>query len=191
MATKKFFHGMDLDGNKLTNIMNGTSPLDATNLSQLDALKDYTDAKFQGLGEFVDKLDPATGLPTTGSGANGIIVRNDWFHISADGTLLGKDVNKGDKLLALVDNPDTVDNTDTNSDFAVLHVEEGRFTIDSLSLVANTPMTVSHNLGYQIVQVALAGLDGSKIDVDVKYIDINTLTLEATSDVVVSGAISK
>lgn len=59
---------------------------------------------------------------------------------------------------------------------------------NSLTLVANTPLTVTHNLGLQNKDSFVASIkdsSGSEIGIDVDSVDINSLTL--TSSVAMSG----
>lgn len=127
------------------------------------------------------------------TGAAGAIDGGDWWYISAEGTLLGIPVHKGDRLQAMVDNPDTADNTAANTDWKVLHSyheADSRFSIDNLALVADTPATVNHGLGYKFVHVSVADATGDAVDVQVNYVDENNLTLTANTSVTVSGVVS-
>lgn len=197
MAEKNFYYDMNLNGGKISGIADGVNASDAVNKSQLDAqdtaLRAYIDAEILGLGAFVDELDPSLGLPTAGSGAAGAIDGGDWWYISAEGTLLGIPVHKGDRLQAMVDTPDTEDNTAANTDWKVLHSyheADSRFSIDNLALVADTPATVNHGLGYKFVHVSVADATGDAVDVQVNYVDENNLTLTANTSVTVSGVVS-
>lgn len=197
MAEKNFYYDMNLNGGTITGIANGANATDAVTKGQLDAqdtaLRAYIDAEILGLGAFVDELDPSLGLPTAGSGAAGAIDAGDWWYISSDGSLLGEPVHKGDRLQALIDNPDTADNTGTNTDWKVLHSyhdADSRFAINNLALVADTPQNVNHGLGYKFVHVTVADAAGDAVDVQVNYVDENNLTLTANTTVTVSGVVS-
>ena len=183
---KNIYTDYEFNGGKISGIADGVNASDAVNKSQLDAqdtaLRAYIDAEILGLGAFVGELDPSLGLPTAGSGAAGAIDGGDWWYISSDGSLLGIPVHKGDRLQSMVDNPDTEDNTAANTDWKVLHSyheADSRFAIDNLALVANTPSTVNHGLGYKFVHVS-----------QVNYVDENNLTLTANTSVTVSGVVS-
>lgn len=96
-------------------------------------------------------------------------------------------------MQAMVDNPDTADNTAANTDWKVLHSyheADSRFAIDNLALVADTPATVNHGLGYKFVHVSVADATGDAVDVQVNYVDENNLTLTANTSVTVSGVVS-
>lgn len=197
MAEKNFYYDMNLNGGTITGIANGANATDAVTKGQLDAqdtaLRAYIDAEILGLGAFVGELDPSLGLPTAGSGAAGAIDGGDWWYISSDGSLLGIPVHKGDRLQAMVDTPDTEDNTAANTDWKVLHSyheADSRFSIDNLALVADTPATVNHGLGYKFVHVSVADATGDAVDVQVNYVDENNLTLTANTSVTVSGVVS-
>jgi hypothetical protein len=197
MAEKNFYYDMNLNGGTITGIADGVNATDAATKGQLDAqdtaLRAYVDAEILGLGSFVDELDPSLGLPTAGSGAAGAIDGGDWWYISAEGTLLGIPVHKGDRLQAMVDNPDTDDNTGTNTDWKVLHSyheADSRFPITNLELTADTPETINHGLGYKFVHVTVADAAGDAVDVQVNYVDENNLTLTANTTVTVSGVVS-
>lgn len=193
---KNIYVGYDFGTNEIK-VTNGTTPLSGVNKGQLDSgvleAKAYTDSKIQNLGEYVGKISPSAGLPLTGSGANNEIDKGDWWYIEAEGTLLGVPVHVGDRLQALINDPDTSDNTAQNVGFTVLHTyhpEDGRFSITNLSLVANTPLNVNHGLGYKFVQVSVADSNGKRVDLDVNFVDENNLTLEANVNVSVWGVIS-
>lgn len=197
MANKNLYTGLDLNDNKIQGIADGTLATDVASKGQVDtALTDaqaYTDGKILGLGEYVAKLDPASGIPTVGSGDGGAIDKNDWWHIDGSGTIIGEAVHKGERLQALVNNPDTADNTGTNTDWAILHdfhVEDSRYEIDNVALTADTPLNINHALGKKFVQVTVADVDGKRIDLDVDYVDTDNLTLESTVNVNVYGVIS-
>ena len=194
---KKIYTDYDFRGNTVTGIANASGASDAVNKSQLDAqnteLRAYIDGQILGLGEFVGEIDPSNGLPTTGSGAAGTIDAQDWWYINTGGTLLGVSVHKGDRLQAMIPNPDTTDNTAANTDFKLLHTYHGadsRFPLSNLALTANTPLNINHGLGYRFVQVAIADSTGNKVDVEVNYVDENNLTLTATENLTVYGVIS-
>ena len=189
--------GIDLGTGKILGVVDGTDVNDAVNKGQLDgietSLTTYIDGKIEGLGEYVGKLDPASGLPTTGSGAAGAIDKNDWWYIEAAGTLLGVEVSEGDKFHALVNNPDTTDNTATNTDFLIMHnhVEEHRFSITSTSLTADSATRVTHNLGAEFVHITLVDdATNKRVDVEVEYIDANNVDITSAEDITVSGVIS-
>lgn len=194
---KNIYTDYEFNGGKISGIADGVNANDAVTKNQLDlqdtALRAYIDGEILGLGAFVDEFDPSLGLPTSGSGSAGAIDAGDWWHISTDGTLLGEPVHKGDRLQALVDNPDTADNTGTNTDWKVLHSyheADSRFPITNLELTADTPETVNHGLGYKFVHVTVADAAGDAVDVQVNYVDENNLTLTANTTVTVSGVVS-
>lgn len=198
MAIKQIYVGHDYNGNKITNVADGVGATDVVNKGQLDAgvveAKAYTDAKIEGLGEYVSKIDPVNGLPTVGSGTAGAIDRNDWYYIESNGTLLGVAVHKGDRLQALVDNPDVTTNDATNTDWNILHswhIEDSRYEIVGLSLIADTPETITHNLGYKFVQTSFAlTSSGKKVELDIAYVDENTITIESNISITIDGIIS-
>lgn len=193
---KNIYTGYDFNGNEIK-IGDGTAPTSAINKGQLDTsiteTRAYIDSKVQNLGEYVGKINPTAGLPTTGSGVGNAIDKGDWWYIEAEGNLLGVPVHVGDRLQALVANPDTTDNTAANTDFVVLHTyhpEDGRYAISNLALTANVEKTITHGLGYKFVQVSVADADGNKVDLDVKYVDESTLKLTSSVTVNVWGVIS-
>ncbi|MGL5748888.1 MAG: hypothetical protein ACRCXT_00055, partial [Paraclostridium sp.] len=99
----------------------------------------------------------------------------------------------GDRLQALADDPDTTNNTASNTGFVVLHTyhpEDGRYAISNLTLTANVEQTINHGLGYRFVQVSVADADGNKVDLDVKYVDESNLKLISSATVNVWGVIS-
>lgn len=149
----------------------------------------YVDSKILGLGERVGVLNPATGLPTTGSGAAGAIDKNDYWTFTDDGTLLGQEVHKYEKLLAVVSNPNTVDNTGANTDWIIEHASH---TIDHRHELTGitVPATIHEVLGEATLEVTeiLANADvlvvngitvtaGGNLDVTVN----NTKPLQATA----------
>lgn len=105
----------------------------------------------------------------------------------------GAPVHKGDRLQAMIDNPNTTNNTSTNTDWKVLHSyheADGRFAINNLALAADTPSTVNHGLGYKFVHVSVADATGDAVDVQVNYVDENNLTLTSNTSVTVNGVVS-
>lgn len=197
MAEKNFYYDMNLNGGTITGIANGVNATDAATKGQLDAqdtaLRAYIDAEILGLGAFVGEFDPSLGLPTSGSGAEGAIDKGDWWYISSDSSLLGAPVHKGDRLQAMIDNPNTTNNTGTNTDWKVLHSyhdADSRFPISNVPLVADTPQTINHGLGYKFVHVSVADAAGDAVDVQVNYVDENNLTLTSNTSVTVNGVVS-
>ena len=164
MAEKNFYYDMNLNGGTITGIANGVNATDVATKGQLDAqdttLRAYIDAEILGLGAFVGEFDPSLGLPTSGSGAEGAIDKGDWWYISSDSSLLGAPVHKGDRLQAMIDNPNTTNNTGTNTDWKVLH-------------------------SYHEADAA-----GNAVDVQVNYVDENNLTLTSNTSVTVNGVVS-
>lgn len=194
---KQIYQSFDFNGNVINGVAAGVAANDVANKGQVDAAivtaQAYTDSKIEGLGEYVAQLDPASGLPTVGSGAGGAIDKGDWWYINDTGTLLGVAVHKGDRLQAAVDNPDTVDNSVSNTDFFLLqnfHVADARYEIPSTSLVADTPETITHSLGYRFVNVVVVDTLGEPVDVNVIYVDENSLTLTANTAVTITGVVS-
>lgn len=124
------------------------------------ATRSYIDAKILGLGERVGNWDPASGLPTTGSGDGGTIDKNDYWTFSADGTILGETVRKYARLVAAVSNPDTADNTAGNTDWVIEHVPQTHQYRSEFSNVV-VPATVQEVLGVSTleVQTPLANAD--------------------------------
>lgn len=188
----------------------GVNAEDAVNKGQLDGIetslqtyadqaevdaKAYTDAKILGLGERVGGLDPATGLPTTGSGDGGAIDKNDYWIFTAGGTLIGQDVQKYERLVALTSNPDTTDNSITNTDWVVEHspdVADQRKEITSLAVAGGATEIVNHALGYKYVSVAVYNdATDDQTDIHVHLVDANNLeiTNESANAITVSGVI--
>lgn len=195
-VTKNIYVNQNLNGNTISGLGNAVNAQDAATKGQLDTketeIKSYVDSKVENLGEYVGTLVP-TALPTTGSGAGSIIDKGDWWYISQNGTLLGVAVHKGDRLQASVSNPNTSTNDATNTDFFILHNyddSQSRYEISNLSLVADTPLIITHNLGYKIVQVSVIDSNNKKIDVDVEYVDNNNLKLTSNQNITVWGVVS-
>lgn len=105
---------IDVDNNTLSNvevdnlkasalasdIATGTS----SQLATADVIKAYVDGQVTALGQFVGDQDASAGLPTTGSGAAGAIVKGDYWRISVAGTISGLgDLEVGDVLTAKTD----------------------------------------------------------------------------------------
>lgn len=197
-------------GNLNVSVGDATEAGHAVNKSQLDAqetalqtyadtaeadAKAYTDAKILGLGERVGTVDPSVGLPTVGSGDGGAIDKNDYWTFSADGTILGEAVHKYEKLIAVVSNPDTTDNTGANTDWVLEHaphVADARFEINSLAIAAGATETVNHDLGYKYVSAAIFNdATDDQTDVLVHLVDTNNIevTNESASTITVSGVI--
>ena len=195
---KNIYTGYDFNGNQIKGIADGVLATDAASKGQVDAgvveAKAYTDSKIEGLGTYVGQLDPATGLPTAGSGASGAIDKGDWWYINATGTLLGVEVHKGDRLQASIDNPDTADNTAANTDWILLeafHYGAIRYEVTNLTLTAGVPIDIVHNLGEKYVHVTLVdSLDDNRIDLDVNYVDDNTVRVLANVTATVNGVIT-
>lgn len=188
----------------------GTEATHAVNKGQVDALetslqtyadtaesdaKAYTDAKILGLGERVGGLDPAIGLPTVGSGEGGAIDKNDYYIFTASGTLIGQSVQKYERLVALTSNPDTTDNSITNTDWVVEHapdVADQRKEITALSVAGGATETVNHALGYKYVSVAVYNdATDDQTDIHVHLVDSNNIeiTNESANAITVSGVI--
>ena len=60
----------------------------------------------------------------------------------------------------------------------------------SVTLSANTPATITHNLGKQLVHVSAMDASGNKIELDVVYSSTYALTVESAIGVTVTVAIS-
>lgn len=194
---KKIFTALDLQLNKLQNVAAATAANEATNKGQVDTLiqeaKDYAAGLVEGLGEFVGYWDPANGLPTTGSGTAGSIDKNDWWRISANGTLLGADIHKDARLQASVSNPDTVTNDATNTDWYVMDnhsIENDRYVISAETLAGGVEKVITHNLGQKYVQVLITDTSDNVIDADIRLIDANTIGITANSNVSINGIVS-
>lgn len=194
---KQIYQSFDFNGNVINGVAAGVSATDVANKGQVDAAivtaQAYTDSKIEGLGEYVAQLDPDSGLPTIGSGNGGSIDKGDWWYINDTGTLLGVAVHKGDRLQAAVDNPDTADNSVSNTDFFLLqnfHVADARYEIQSTVMTPDTPVTITHNLGYRFVNVVVVGESGEPVDVNVVYTDVNSLTLTSNTAVIITGMVS-
>lgn len=193
---KEIYQSYNFNGNLVSGIADGVAVTDAANKGQVDdallEAKTYTDSKIEGLGEYAGTHDPALGLPTVGTGASGAIDKGDWYYITGTGTLLGVTVRKGDRLQAAVANPDTITNDGTNVDWFILHSfneEDTRFEIVSTDLLANTPATITHNLGHRFVNVIVSDALGNPVDVYVNYVDENSLTLTSNIAVTIVGAV--
>lgn len=194
---KQIYQSFDFNGNVINGVAAGVAANDVANKGQVDAAivtaQAYTDSKIEGLGEYVAQLDPDSGLPTIGSGNGGFIDKGDWWYINDTGTLLGVAVHKGDRLQAAVDNPDTADNSVSNTDFFLLqnfHVADARYEIQSTVMTPDTPVTITHNLGYRFVNVVVVGESGEPVDVNVVYTDVNSLILTSNTAVTITGMVS-
>jgi hypothetical protein len=60
----------------------------------------------------------------------------------------------------------------------------------SVTLTANTPATITHNLGVQLVHVSAMDGSGNKIELDVVYSSTSALTIESAVGVTVTVAVS-
>lgn len=89
-----------------------------------------------------------------------------------------------------------------NEDNKIFFPKDGRFPSASIDVgpavtisenggwLQYTANTITHGLGYKFVQVTVADADGKRIDVEVDYVDENTLTLTANQNVTVYGVVS-
>lgn len=195
---KNIYTGYDFNGNKIEGVADGVLATDVSTKGQLDTgiaeAKAYADSKIEGLGEYVSQLDPNTGLPTVGSGEAGAIDKGDWWFINQTGTLLGVTVHKGDRLQAAIANPDTTDNTASNTDFFLLQgmmSDVIRYEVNALTLTAGVPTDIAHNLGEKYVHVTLVdALDDNRIDLDVNYVDENTVRVMSNVSATVNGVVT-
>lgn len=90
-------------------------------------------------------------------------------------------------------NPDTVDNTTSNTDFFIphgFHDEDSRYDIPETILAPDVPATITHNLGHRYVHVVVTDTAGAPVDVAVVYTDANSLTITANTAVTVTGVVS-
>ena len=60
----------------------------------------------------------------------------------------------------------------------------------SITLSANTPASITHNLGKRLVHVSAMDSSGNKIELDVQYSNTNTLAVESAVGITVTVAIS-
>lgn len=60
----------------------------------------------------------------------------------------------------------------------------------SITLSANTPASITHNLGKRLVHVSAMDSSGNKIELDVQYTNTNTLAVESAVGITVTVAIS-
>lgn len=195
---KNIYTSYDFNGNQIKGVADGVLANDVASKGQVDAgvveAKAYTDSKIEGLGTYVGQLDPTGGLPTVGSGEAGAIDKGDWWYINQTGTLLGVEVHKGDRLQASINNPNTTDNTVANTDFIILetfHYSAIRYEVTNLTLTAGVPVDIIHNLGEKYVHVTLVdSLDDNRIDLDVNYVDDNTVKVLSNVTATVNGVIT-
>lgn len=65
------------------------------------------------IGTYAGTFNPSLGLPTTGTGVNGSIIKGDYWNASASGAISGltpfEDFVLGDLIYAITNNADTVD----------------------------------------------------------------------------------
>lgn len=194
---KKIYVDLDLQENKLGNIADGIENTDALNKAQIvtlnDESKDYAAELVNSIGGFVSKIDPASGIPTGGSGVGDSINKGDYYYFNTNGNILGHDVWKGDKLLALVADPDTMTNNDTNTDWVILDnhsTDDDRFVISEEALTADVEDIITHNLGQRFVQVIITDTVGNVVDAAIRLIDANTLGITSSASVTVNGVVS-
>lgn len=66
-----------------------------------------------------------------------------------------------------------------------------RYEVTSLTLNAGVPEDIVHNLGNKYVQVTLVdALDDNRVDLDVNFVDNNTIRVVSNTTVTVNGVIS-
>lgn len=177
---KKFFTGLQLNGNKVTGVMDGVSPSDAINRGQLDtqdtSLRAYVDSKVSGMGEFIGDLIPTAGFPTTGSGGSGEIVKDDWWKFSQNGYFYGQRVYEGDRLHAIVDDADTMEDFDIHSEYNPDHT---RCEFNNLSLTA----PVSEVIGAWRMALTSAMEAGDSLQIHNVVIDAGSGNADIDTDV--------
>jgi hypothetical protein len=78
--------------------------------------------------------------------------------------------------------------TQLNGSFS-LRLSQLRYST-SVTLTANTPSTITHNLGEQLVHVSAMDASGNKIELDVVYSSSSALTIESAVGVTVTVAVS-
>jgi hypothetical protein len=84
---------------------------------------------------------------------------------------------------------DELINYDANNGSFSLRMQDLRHE-QSVTLSANTPATITHNLGKQLVHVSAMDASGNKIELDVVYSSTSALTVESAIGVTVTVAIS-
>jgi len=84
---------------------------------------------------------------------------------------------------------DELINYDSNNGSFSLRLSDLRYSA-SVTLTANTPATITHNLGVQLVHVSAMDGSGNKIELDVVYSSTSALTIESAVGVTVTVAVS-
>lgn len=84
---------------------------------------------------------------------------------------------------------DELINYDSNNGSFSLRLSDLRYST-SVTLTANTPSTITHNLGEQLVHVSAMDASGNKIELDVVYSSSSALTIESAVGVTVTVAVS-
>lgn len=192
IGTEYDFKNLNIQVGEATNdrhVMNKaatTAAISDASATSLNEAKAYTDSKILGLGERVGTLNPSDGLPTTGSGAEGAIDKNDYWTFEADGSILGEEVHKYEKLIAVTSNP-SLDNDVANTDWVIEHAPH---TVDHRTEFTNVtvPATIQEVPGVattEITQLFEAGdswvVGGVTInDTDIDIVTNNTVALQAT-----------
>ena len=84
---------------------------------------------------------------------------------------------------------DELINYDSNNGSFSLRLSELRKSF-SVTLTANTPSTITHNLGERLVHVSAMDSSGNKIELDVNYTSTTALSVESAVGVTVTIAVS-
>ena len=127
-----------------------------------------TGLSYDGVGEF--SLNATTSNVTEGS--------NLYY---TDGRVRGA-ISAGSQSDELI-------SYDSNNGSFSLRLQDLRHE-QSVTLSANTPATITHNLGKQLVHVSAMDASGNKIELDVVYSSTSALTVESAIGVTVTVAIS-
>ena len=139
------------------------------------------------LSDVVAEFSAGTGLSYNGSGQYSLSANTD--QVSEGTSNLYYTDSRVRSAISAGSQSDELISYDSNNGSFSLRLQDLRYET-SVTLSANTPAAINHNLGKQLVHVSAMDASGNKIELNVVYSNTNSLTVESVSGITVTVAVS-
>ena len=139
------------------------------------------------LSDVVSEFTAGTGLAYDGTGEYSLDCDTD--DVSEGSSNLYHTAARVRAAVSVSSQSDELIGYDSSNGSFSLRLQELRHE-QSVTLSANTAATITHNLGKQLVHVSAMDASGNKIELEVVYLNANSLSVESAVGVTVTVAIS-
>ena len=139
------------------------------------------------LSDVVSEFTAGTGLAYDGTGEYSLDADTD--DVSEGSSNLYHTAARVRAAVSVSSQSDELIGYDSSNGSFSLRLQELRHE-QSVTLSANTAATITHNLGKQLVHVSAMDASGNKIELEVVYLNANSLSVESAVGVTVTVAIS-